>query len=46
MDRDTHQSINNTGTNITFNLSDMFNALPCKSPNEWIGHPVEEVLKK
>lgn len=46
IDRDTHQSINNTSTNITFNLSDMFNALPCKSPNEWIGHPVEEVLKK
>lgn len=24
VDRDTHRSINNTSTNITFNLSDMF----------------------
>lgn len=46
IDRDTHQSINGTSANITFNLSDMFDALPCKSPHEWIGHPVGEILEK
>lgn len=46
IDCDTHRSIDNTSANITFNLSDMFAALPCKSPNEWIGHSVKEVLEK